>query len=68
MMIAPRLGATPHNRELTVKIVRHIMKKRLRPSTLDNHPLMGRTMALETRYDVRIQVLWSVLAPRLPPM
>ena len=44
------------------------MKKRLRPSTLANHPLMGSTTALETRYEVSTQVLWSLLAPRLPPM
>ncbi len=48
-MIAPRLGAIPHSRELRVKITRHIMKNRLRPSTLANHPLIGSTMAFETR-------------------
>ncbi len=48
-MIAPRLGANPHSRELTVKITRHIMKNLLRPNTIANHPLMGSTMALETR-------------------
>ena len=67
-MIAPRLGASPHNRELTVKIARHVIKKRLRPSVLANHPLMGNTTAFETRYEVSTHVLWSVLAPRLPPM
>ena len=35
--------------ELTVKIVRHVMKNRLRPSTLANHPLMGSTTAFDTR-------------------
>ena len=65
-MMAPRLGANPHKSELTVKIVRHVMKNRLRPNTLASHPLMGSTTALDTRYEVRIQVLWSVLAPRFP--
>lgn len=39
------LGASPHSSELTVKIVRHAMKNRLRPSTLASHPLMGSTIA-----------------------
>ena len=39
----------PQSKELKVKIVRQIMKKRLRPRTLENHPLMGNTMAFETR-------------------
>src|ERR1700739_4292436 len=67
-MMAPRLGAIPHRSELTVKIARHNMKKRLRPSTPANQPLIGNTIAFETRYDVRIQVLSSLLAPRLPAM
>jgi len=48
-IIAPRLGAIPHSKELTVKITRHIIKNLLRPNTVANHPLMGSTMALETR-------------------
>ncbi len=67
-IIAPRLGAKPHSSELTVKIARQIMKKRLRPKTLAHHPLIGSTTAFDTRYDVSTHVLWSVLAPRLPPM
>src|SRR5439155_14094788 len=39
-----------------------------RPNTPASHPLMGRIMALETRYDVSTQVLSSLLAPRLPAM
>jgi hypothetical protein len=61
-----RVGAVPHRRELAVKMLRQIMKNRLRPSRLTNHPLMGRTMAFDTRYDVSTQVLWSLVAPRLP--
>ena len=48
-MMAPRLGAIPHSRELTVKITRHVMKNRLRPSSAANHPLIGSTMAFDTR-------------------
>ena len=33
-----------------------------------SQPLIGRTMAFETRYEVRTQVLWSLLAPKLPAM
>src|ERR1700688_2031211 len=44
------------------------MKKRFRPKVLANQPLIGRMMAFETRYEVRTQVLWSLLAPRLPAM
>src|SRR5579871_4170521 len=34
----------------------------------DSHPLRGRTIALETRYEVRTQVLSSCPALRLPAM
>ena len=51
-----------------MKIARQVMKKRLRPRTLAHHPLIGSTTAFETRYDVSTHVLWSVLAPRLPPI
>ncbi len=37
------------------------MKKRLRPSTPASQPLIGKTIAFETRYEVRTQVL-SVVA------
>src|SRR5579864_297023 len=35
---------------------------------LENEPDSGRTMALETRYEVSTQVLSSLLADRLPAM
>src|ERR1700680_326100 len=44
------------------------MKKRFRPKVLANQPLIGRMMAFETKYEVRTQVLWSLLAPRFPAM
>ena len=58
----------PHNNELTVKRKRQIMKKRLRPIAPASQPLIGRTMAFETRYDVNTHVLWSLLAARFPAM
>jgi hypothetical protein len=48
-MIALRLGAIPQSSELTVKAARQAKKKRLRPKTLANQPVMGSTIALETR-------------------
>src|SRR5271169_659800 len=62
----PRLGAIAQSRELTVKKPRQAMKKRLRPSAPASQPLIGRTIAFDTRYEVRTHVLWSLLAPRLP--
>src|SRR5712672_911430 len=63
-----RLGAIPHRKELIVKNTIHVKKNRFRPSHATSHPLMGRTIALETRYLVNTQVLSSLLAPRLPAM
>src|SRR5580692_2800224 len=62
----PRLGAIPQSKELTVKILKHAMKKRFRPNAPASQPLMGRMIAFETRYEVNTQVLWSLLAPRFP--
>src|SRR5271154_154208 len=64
----PRLGAIPQRKELTVKIPRQVIKKRFRPNVPASQPLIGRMMALETKYEVRTHVLWSLLAPRLPAM
>src|ERR1700684_4547740 len=58
----------PHSNEVTVNMKMHIRKNRLRPNEVASHPLMGRTIALDTRYEVRTQVLSSLLAPRLPAM
>src|SRR6266404_127318 len=44
------------------------MKKRLRPKKSASQPLIGSTIALETRYEVNTQVLSLLLAPRLPAM
>src|SRR3984957_3729407 len=45
---------------------KQLKKKRFRPKAPASQPLIGRTMALETRYEVSTQVLWSLLAPRFP--
>src|SRR5208282_839844 len=44
------------------------MKKRFRPKRLASQPLIGRTMALDTKYDVSTQVLSSLREPRPPAM
>src|SRR6202008_4854042 len=46
---SPRLGATTHKNELTVKKATHIRKKLLRPSQPTRKPLIGSTTAFETR-------------------
>src|SRR5579863_6166051 len=64
----PRLAALPQRTEANVNIQMQKMKNRFRPNRLASQPLMGRTMALETRYDVSTQVLSSLLEPRPPAM
>jgi hypothetical protein len=39
----------PQRKELAVKNVMQIKKKRFRPSDATSHPLSGRTIALETK-------------------
>src|SRR5579862_392774 len=63
-----REGASPQSRELIVKITTQAIKNLLRPKTPESHPESGRTIAFDTRYEVRIQVLSSTLAERLPAM
>jgi len=66
--IAGSDGAKPQSTELRVKITRQIMKKRLRPRMFANQALVGSTMAFDTRYEVRIQVLSVVVAAKVPAM
>src|ERR1700722_7197968 len=64
----PRLQATTQSSELSVNAAMQIMKNGLRPSMPTNHPLIGSTIAFDTRYDVSTHVLSSLLAPRSPAM
>src|SRR5438270_2673302 len=59
-------GASAHKNDATVKPVTEAISRSLRPNVLASHPVMGRTMALATRYEVRVHVASSVLAERLP--
>src|SRR5580700_3194001 len=63
-----RLAALPQRAEATVNMKMQTMKKRFRPKRLASQPLIGRTMALDTKYDVSTQVLSSLLEPRPPAM
>src|ERR1700733_9037522 len=62
------VGAIPQSRELNVNSARQMIKNRFRPKRDTNHPVMGRMIALDTRYDVRTHVLSSLLAPMFPAM
>src|SRR5437667_5993099 len=44
------------------------ISKFFRPKTLASHPVIGRMIALATRYDVRTHVASSIVADRLPAM
>ncbi len=61
-----KLGAMPQNRDVTVNKEMHSRKSRLRPNVVASHPVMGSTIAFDTRYEVRTHVLSSLLAPRSP--
>jgi hypothetical protein len=61
-------GASPQKKEATVKPVTDNMSRRLRPNVVSSHPVIGKIMALATRYDVSVHVASSVLAERLPAM
>ena len=45
----PRVGATPQRTELTVNSAMQVRKNRLRPNTPAIHPLIGSTIAFDTR-------------------
>src|SRR4029453_3247589 len=57
-----RLGAMPHRNDDTVKPVTDIISSRLGPNVAANQPVIGRMIALATRYDVNTQVASSIVA------
>src|SRR5215831_5839255 len=61
-------GAKPHKNEAVVKPETENSSNRLRPKRPASHPVIGRMMALATRYDVSVHVASSMLAERLPAM
>ena len=59
-------GASPHRNEEMVNPATEVINRRLRPKRWASQPVMGRIIALATRYDVSVQVASSVLAERFP--
>src|SRR5262245_18517497 len=63
-----RFGARPHNSDERVKPVTDVINSRLRPKLRASQPVIGRMIALATRYDVSTHVDSSIVADRLPAM
>src|SRR5262245_20527192 len=57
-----RFGAAPQRNDAMVNPVVAQMSSRFRPRTLASQPVIGRMIALATRYDVSAQVASSVVA------
>src|SRR5262245_28397330 len=57
-----RFGATPHKNDEMVKRVTDIINSRLRPNVAASQPVIGRMIALATRYDVSTHVASSIVA------
>ena len=64
----PSVGARPHRNDAAVKPTTDVISRRLRPKTLASQPVIGRMIALATRYDVSAHVASSMVADRLPAM
>src|SRR3954467_9105399 len=60
------VGARPHRNDDTVKPTTDSISSRLRPNALASQPVIGRMIALATRYDVTVHVASSIVADRLP--
>ena len=56
----------PQSSDARVKRTIQVIRKRFLPNTRESQPVIGRTTALATRYDVNTQVTSSVPAFRLP--
>src|SRR5690242_10842787 len=63
-----RLGAAPQKNDAMVNPAVDIISSRLRPNRDASQPVIGRMMALATRYDVSAQVASSVVAAMLLAM
>src|SRR4026207_148133 len=63
-----RFGAAPQRHDASVNPAVDHMSKRLRPNLLASQPVIGRMIALATRYDVSAHVASSIVAERFPAM
>src|SRR5215468_9406988 len=64
----PSVGANPQRKDAPVKPTTESNSSRFRPNALASHPVIGRIIALATRYDVTVHVASSIVAERLPAM
>src|SRR4051794_31772819 len=62
----PSVGASPHRNDAVVNPTTDNISRFLRPKTLASQPVIGKMIALATRYDVTVHVASSMLADRLP--
>src|SRR3954471_15408371 len=67
-MSVPSVGARPHRNDDAVKPTTDSINSRLRPNIPASQPVIGRMIALATRYDVSAQVASSIDTDRLPAM
>ena len=67
-MSEPSVGARPHKNDAPVNPTTESISSRFRPKTLASQPVIGRMIALATRYDVSTHVASSIVADRLPAM
>src|SRR5262245_54095100 len=65
-MSVPSVGARPQRKDEAVNPTTDSISKRLRPNMLASHPVIGRMMALATKYDVNAHVASSIETDRLP--
>src|SRR3989442_4243432 len=63
-----RFGARPHRTDDGVKPTTDIISRFLRPNSPASQPVIGRMIALATRYDVSTHVASSIVTERLPAM
>src|SRR5690349_13944446 len=63
-----RFGAAPHRNEASVNPVVDSISKFLRPKRPASQPVIGKMIALATRYEVSAQVASSVVADMLLAM
>src|SRR6185312_17279004 len=63
-----RVGASPQRNDAAVNPTTENNNRRLRPKKFASHPVMGRMIALATKYEVSAHVASSVVAERLPAM
>src|SRR5579871_100283 len=62
----PSDGASPQRNDDAVNPTTDAINRFFRPKRRDNHPVIGRTIALATRYDVSAHVASSAVAERSP--